>query len=247
MVGKALRVMQVIGSAPLEGRTLTELARETGYPLSTVHRLVATLTREGYVECDEQTKRHRIGLTVFALAQRVSSARGYDGVALPVLRRLAIETQESALMSVLDGHHQLYLHHIHGPRQINVIGAPGTHGPLHCTGMGKVLVAFAPREVREDLVATLELTRLGPNTITDRTAFAEEIDLVHAQGYAIADEEHEEGIRAIGVPVLAPSGTAIAAISIAAPSFRLSRDDLIDTVPLLTAAARDLSLTLPGR
>jgi IclR family acetate operon transcriptional repressor len=247
MVGKALRVMQAIGSGPIDGRTLTELARETGYPLSTVHRLVATLAREGFVESDEQTKRYRVGLTVFALAQRVSSARGYDGIALPVLRRLATETQESALMSIRDHHNQLYLHHIHGPRQINVIGEPGTPGPLHCTAMGKVLVAFAPPDVRDELVASLELSPRGPNTITARSAFGEEIARIRTQGYAIADEEHEEGIRALGVPVLAADGTATAAISIAAPSFRMSRDELVDKVPTLTAAAHELSLKLPPR
>jgi DNA-binding IclR family transcriptional regulator len=247
MVGKALRVMQAIGAGPLDGRTLTELARETGFPLSTVHRLVATLAREGYVECDEQSKRYRIGLTVFALAQRVSAARGYDGVALPVLRRLAVETRESTLMSVLDGANQLYLHHIHGPRQINVIGEPGTRGPLHCTAMGKVLVAYAPRAQSAELVATLELPKLGPNTITDRDAFAAEIARVHASGYAVADEEHEQGIGAVGVPVLGADGTAVASISVAGPSFRLSRDDLVAMVPELTAAAHELALKLPAR
>jgi DNA-binding IclR family transcriptional regulator len=247
MVGKALRVIQAIGAGPLDGRTLTELARETGFPLSTVHRLVATLAREGYVECDEQSKRYRIGLTIFALAQRVSEARGYDGVALPILRQLAAQTRESTLMSVLDGPNQLYVHHIHGPRQINVIGEPGTRGPLHCTAMGKVLVAYAPRAQSAELVATLELPKLGPNTITDRDAFAAEIARVHARGYAIADQEHEEGIGAVGVPVLRADGTAIASISVAGPSFRLSPDDLTAMVPALTTAARELALKLPAR
>ena len=247
MVGKALRVMQSVGDGPAAGRTLSEIARETGYPLSTVHRLVATLAREGYVESDEQTKRHRIGLTVFSLAQRASAARGYNGTALPVLRRLAAETQESALMSVLDRRHQLYLHHIHGPSQIHVIGEPGNRGPLHCTAMGKVLIAFAPTEVRDELVATLDLSRRGPHTITDRRAFAEEIARVRADGYAVADEEHEAGIRAIGVPVLAADGSASAAISVAAPSFRKSREVLVAIAPVLTLAAKELALTLPVR
>ncbi len=247
MVGKALRVLQTIGDGGASGLTLSEIARQTGYPLSTVHRLVATLAREGYVDSDEQTKRHRIGLTVFSLAQRASSARGYDGTALPVLRRVANETQESALMSVLDRGHQLYLHHIHGPSQINVIGEPGSRGPLHCTAMGKVLIAFAPPDVRDDLVATLELTPRGPHTITDRQAFAEEITRVRADGYAIADEEHEAGIRAVGVPVLAADGTATAAISVAAPSFRKTRANLVALVPTLALAAKELALTLPTR
>ncbi len=247
MVGKALVVLRAIGSGPIEGRTLTDISRDTGYPLSTVHRLVATLSRERFVELDEPTKRYRIGLAVFGLAQRVSAARGFDGVALPVLRRLAADTGESALMSVLDGSHQLYLHHVHGPSQVNVIGDPGEGGPLHCTSMGKVLVAFAPAAVRDDLVATLDLPPIGPNAITDRAAFADEINRVHSLGYAVADEEHEKGIRAVGVPILASDGTARAAISVAAPSFRRSADEMIAMVPTLVDAARELAATLPPR
>ncbi|HEY5854389.1 MAG TPA: IclR family transcriptional regulator [Aldersonia sp.] len=247
MVGKALHVVRTIGAGSVEGRTLTEISRDTGYPLSTVHRLIATLSREGFVELDEPTKRYRIGLTVFGLAQRAAAARGFDGVALPVLRRLAAETGESALMSVLDGDHQLYLHHVHGPSQVNVIGEPGEGGPLHCTSMGKVLVAFASTAVREGLVATLDLQQIGPNAITDRAAFGDEISRVRELGYAVADEEHEAGIRAVGVPILASDGTASVAISVAAPSFRRSRDEIVAMVPALVEAARELAVTLPPR
>ncbi len=193
------------------------------------------------------SKRYQVGLAVFELAKQVSMGRGYDSVALPVLRRLAADVQESALMSVLDGDHQLYVAHVQGPLQLNVIGEPGTRGPIHCTSMGKVLIAFAPAEVRERLVATLELTGLTPRTITDRDAFAAEIAHVRACGYALSDEEHEEGIRAVGVPVMASDGLAMAAISVAAPAFRRSRDDMVNMLPALLAAARELAVTLPSR
>ncbi len=247
MVGKALRVLKAIGEGSLEGVTLTEVAKATGFPLSTAHRLAGTLVREGFVDVDESTRRYRVGLAVFALAQRVSAGRGFDEIALPVLRRLSMQTQESVLMSVLDKDGQLYVAHVQGPLQLNVIGDPGTRGPIHCTSMGKVLIAFAPAPVREHLVATLELTRLGPNTITDRVGFAAGIEAVRAGGYAISDEEHEVGVRAVGVPVLGADGNAIAAISVAAPAFRRSVADLVGMVPALQDAAHELSLTLPAR
>ena len=247
MVAKALRVLKSIGQGSLDGVTLTEIAKVTGYPLSTAHRLAGTLAREGFVEFDEGSKRYRVGLAVFALAQRVSAGRGFDEIALPVLRRLATRAQESVLMSVLDRESQLYVAHVQGPLQLNVIGDPGTRGPLHCTSMGKALIAFAPPHIRERLIADLELTAFEPNTITDRTAFAAEIAKVQACGYAISDEEHEEGVRAVGVPVQGQDGNLIAAISIAAPAFRRSMSDLIEMVPAMREAAHELALTLPGR
>lgn len=246
MVGKALHLLRVIGGVP-NGLTLSELARETGYPLSTTHRLVATLMRERFVDLDEATRRYQVGLMVFALARKVAAGRGFEDIALPVLRRLAAETRESTLMSVLDNESQLYVAHVQGPLQLNVIGEPGTLGPLHCTSMGKVLIAFAPRQVREQLVESVELTRLAPNTVVDREAFAQDIAEVRARGYALSDQEHEEGVRAIGVPVMGLDGTAMAAISVAAPSFRRSVADLIDMLPVMTQAARELAARLPAR
>ncbi|HET9127694.1 MAG TPA: IclR family transcriptional regulator [Propionibacteriaceae bacterium] len=246
MVGKALHLLTVVGGAT-QGLTLSELARETGYPLSTTHRLIATLMRERFVDLDPTTRRYHVGLMVFALARKVAASRGFEDVALPVLRRLAVETRESTLMSVLDTDRQLYVAHVQGPLQLNVIGEPGTLGPLHCTSMGKVLIAFAPRAVRERLVESVELTPMAPNTVVDREAFAQDIADVRARGYALSDQEHEEGVRAIGVPVMGVDGTAMAAVSVAAPSVRRSIADLIDMLPHITQAARELAARLPAR
>jgi IclR family acetate operon transcriptional repressor len=246
MVGKALWLLEALGNYP-DGVQLAELARHGGFPLSTAHRLAASLVRDGFAEFDESTRRYHLGLKLFTLASRVSSAHGFAGAALPILQELATSTREAALMSVLEGQHQRYVHYVKGPQQVNVIGEPGRLGPLHNTSMGKVLIAFAPKEIRQHLVETLPLDATGPNTITGRDEFAEQISLVRQQGYAVADQEHETGIRAIGVPVLGEDRNAIAAISVASPVFRLSVDDLIDLAPTLTEAARRLAVLLPYR
>ncbi|NIH87788.1 IclR family transcriptional regulator [Amycolatopsis granulosa] len=242
MVGKALRVLSLLGEYP-DGVGLSELARRAGYPVSTTHRLLSSLQEQGFARSDPASKRYALGLRLFELGQRVSHARGFAGVALPVLRALTDQTGEPTLMAVLDGHEQVYVHSVRGPRQIQIRGEPGQRGPLHCTSMGKCLVAFAPD--RAALVESLELTALSPRTITTRAEFAREIASVRARGYAVADEEHEPGIRAVGVPVLAPDGTAIAAVSTAAPAYRVTMAELEAFVPALRAAARELAASLP--
>ncbi|MDQ0379795.1 IclR family transcriptional regulator [Amycolatopsis thermophila] len=242
MVGKALRVLSLLGEHP-DGVGLSELARRAGYPVSTTHRLLSSLQDQGFARSDPGSKRYVLGLRLFELGQRVSHARGFAGVALPVLRSLTEQTGEPTLMAVLDGHEQVYVHSVHGPRQIQIRGEPGRRGPLHCTSMGKCLVAFSPR--REELVSELELAPLAPRTITARDEFAREVESVRARGYAVADEEHEPGIRAVGVPVLGPDGFAIAALSTAAPAYRMSMGELEAFVPALRAAARELGAVLP--
>ncbi|WP_030254886.1 IclR family transcriptional regulator [Streptomyces violens] len=246
MVGKALHVLTLLGERPT-GVTLSELARASGFPTSTCYRLLKSLTRDSFVEFDARTKHYTLGLRVYQLGQRVSHAHGFAGVALPVMRRLAETCREAVLMSVLDGDKQLYIHHVEGPQQVSVRGEPGKHGPLHCTSMGKVLIAFAPTERREALIEGIELTALGPHSITDRAAFRTEIEQVRAEGHAIADEEHEPGIRALGVPILGPDRIAHAALSIAAPAFRMPPADLLALRPALTNAAHELAVLLPPR
>src|SRR3954463_8717613 len=177
MVGKALNLLGVLGEHP-EGIAMAPLAREVGYPLSTVHRLLASLARDEFAEVDEHSKRWSLGLRVFQLGQRVSHARGFSGVALPILQRVTATTQEATLMAVQDGDHQLFVHYVEGPQQLSVIGEPGKLGPLHCTGQGKALVAFAAPAERERLVSELPLERRTDRTITDRDAFKAEIDTV---------------------------------------------------------------------
>jgi IclR family acetate operon transcriptional repressor len=246
MVGKALALLTRLADFP-DGAQAAELARACVLPLSTAHRLLGSLVRDGFVEFDPQSRRYTQGLKVFVLAQSVAQARGLAGMARPVLEEVSTATGEATLMAVLDGDQQLYVHYVNGPQQVSVIGQPGAHGPLHCTAQGKVLVAFAPRAVREHLVETLELTSKGPNGITDRDRFREAIVEVRARGWALADEEHEAGIRAVAVPVLGPDGVAGAAISTAAPAYRASVAQLVNHLPLLVDGARRIAMRMPAR
>lgn len=246
MVGKALGLLQLLGDEA-DGATLSELARRSGYPVTTTHRLLATLLRDDFVTMDPVTKRYTLGLRLFQLGASLSAKRGFGGVALPVMRRLSERTGEASLMSVLDGHNQLYIHHIQGPHGVGVKGETGTPGPLHCTAMGKCLVAFADREARARLLEELPLTPMTPRTITSRARFQSEIAAVRRVGYAVVDEEHEVGIRTIGVPVLSPAGTALAALSVPAPAYRLAVSDLVEFLPALREAAAELAVLMPQR
>jgi DNA-binding IclR family transcriptional regulator len=245
MLDKALDLLGEVGSIPA-GQQAAELARDCDVPLSTAYRLLGSLVQRGYLELDKKTRQYRIGIGIFTLAQFVAQARGLTGVARPILEELAETTGEATLMAVRDGTHQLYVHYVQGPHSVAVIGRPGTLGPLHCTAQGKILVAMATAETREELIQTLELEQYGPNCITDRALFRAEIENIRQRGWAIADEEHQAGIRAVAAPVLRAGGdSARAAISIAAPTFRTDRDTLTRWVPELNRAATRIATLMP--
>lgn len=242
MVGKALLLLTRLGEYP-DGVMASELARRCGFPLSTAHRLLGALVRDGYASFEPATKRYSIGLRVFQLAQGVLRAHGFSGLARPVLEDVSAATREATLLAVRDGERQLYLYSIEGPQQVRVVGEPGKHGPLHCTAQGKVLVAFAEPDVREYLVTNLALDHQGPQSITSRSRFREEIEAVRERGYAIADEEHEAGIRAVAVPVLVGEHVA-AALATAAPAYRMTVEQLEAQVPRLTEASQALAVMM---
>lgn len=243
VVGKALSLLTRLGDFP-DGAVASELARHSGLPLSTAHRLLGMLVREGYAKFDRSSRRYTLGLRVFQLAQSVSHAHGFTGMARPTLEQVSLTTREATLLAVLDGERLLYVYSIEGPQQVRVVGDPGRHGPLHCTSLGKVLIAFAPAHLREHLSHTVPLDLCGPNAITDREQFLEEISRVRTRGYALADEEHEAGIRAVSVPVFG-ARDGVAALSTAAPAYRMSVEQLVALVPTLNDAAKSVAAIMP--
>lgn len=245
-IGKATRLLGLLGTAP-DGATLSQLARGSGFPLSSTHRLLASLRRDGFVTLDASSKRYGLGLRLFQLGAAVAAARGFSGAALPVLRELADATGEACVMSVLDDGAPLTVHHVEGRQAVGVRAVAGGREPLHSTATGKVLLAFAPAAVRRDLIEHVELAPSTPRTITDRTAFREEIAAVGAQGFAVSDEEHRSGIRSIGVPVPGTLGHAVAAVAVSSPAYRTTVTAAVRHLPVLRHAADQLAVLLPHR
>ncbi|MGH3813709.1 MAG: IclR family transcriptional regulator [Pseudonocardiaceae bacterium] len=243
VVGKALSLLTRLGEFP-DGVAASELARQVGLPLSTAHRLLGMLVREGYARFDPASRCYTLGLRVFQLAQGIAHAYGFTAVVRRELEQVSLTTREATLLAVLDREKLLYVYSIEGPQQVRVVGDPGRHGPLHCTSLGKVLIAFAPAPVREHLTHTVPMEVCGPNAITDREQFIAEIAQVRARGYAVADEEHEPGIRAVSVPVFG-TRDGVAALSTAAPAYRMSVAQLEALVPRLNEAARSLAALMP--
>jgi DNA-binding IclR family transcriptional regulator len=244
MLAKGLTLLVTLGQYP-DGVGLSDLARRVGMPVSTVHRLLATLLSFGFVHFDADYRRYTLGLRLFELSHQVALVRGLSEVAGPVMQRIVQTTGETSLLSVLDGEEMVYVERFDSPHPIQVRGSIGRRDPLYCTAMGKSLLAFQPEDLRNSIVSRLHLKRLTPHTITNLDELRRELDRTHERGYSLADEEHEPGIRTVAVPVLDSRGRAAAALCITAPAFRVSLDELTHHVPVLQDAAREIAVQLP--
>jgi DNA-binding IclR family transcriptional regulator len=242
-VTKSLELVCALEGSP-RGRVASDLARECELPLSTAHRLLRILVKSGFVEFEPESRRYTLGLTLYRLALASARGRGLQGSVRPVLEELSSVTREASLLSIRQDDHMVYVESVEGPQQVRFVGRAGTFGPLHCTSQGKVLIAFSDDITRQYLVQNLDLLHYTPKTITSRPAFAEAIERVRQSGYAVIDEEHEQGVRAISVPVYEPATKTLAALSVAAPAYRMTVAQLEEYLPVTYQAAEKLRTIL---
>lgn len=244
-VDRALDLVEALAAADGEV-SITALAARTGLHVSTVHRLLSTLLRRGYVRQNPETSRYYAGPKLAMLAEGRSRFGDMRTRARPILHAITEATRETTNLVVLDDTAAVYIETIPSPQVVRLFTAVGNRVPLHATGAGKCLLAALPQAQRDALIERLELRPHTPHTIVDAAALRRALDEGHERGYAIDDEEYDEGVRCIAVPVGGMTD-AVAAISVSAPASRLTRQRCIELVPLLRRSAADLAAALRDR
>ena len=241
-VDRALDLLEALASADGEV-AITALATRTTLHVSTVHRLLATLLRRGYVRQNPDTSRYYAGAKLATLAEGRSRYGELRLRARPLLRSITEATRETANLVVLDDTQAVYIETVPSPQVVRLFTAVGNRTPLHATGAGKALLAALPAPRRDALIERLDLRGHTARTIVERPALRRALEEIRERGYAIDDEEYDEGVRCVAVAV-GPPGAPISALSISAPANRLSRQRCAELVPLLRRAAAELADSL---
>lgn len=222
---------------------ITTLAHRLGLAKSTVHRLASTLTSAGFLEQNRDNGRYRLGVALFELGALVRRRMDVANEARPQLRELLEKTGETVQLGIVDHYSVLYVYEMESRRAIRMAAAVGARAPLHCTAVGKVLLAFQSPEY---IAETLErgMPAFTGKTVTGREAVLELLDEVRSREYAIDDEESESGLRAIAAPVRNHTGLVIAALGVAAPVQRMNKKVMQTTVPTVISIAQAVSSRL---
>ena len=224
-------------------RGITELSTELRLAKSTVYRLLQTLVAHGYAVQDPTSGRYRLGLKFLELGSIVSDRLSILTIARPHLRRLMEATNETVQLGMLEGHEAVYADKIECARTIRMYSRVGRRSPLHCTSLGKVLLAYLPEAaLREVLPGRLE--RYTARTITSLPALRAELQVVRENGYACDDEEFEEGLRCLAAQVRDHTGAVVASLGIAGPAVRMEPARLPELVKLVKDAADAVSAGL---
>jgi DNA-binding IclR family transcriptional regulator len=236
-VDRALTILEVLARVGEAG--VTEIAGELGVHKSTAFRLVTTLEAHRLVEQTSERGRYRLGIGVLRLAGATTARLDLVQEARPVCRTLAADTGETVNLAVLSESSALYLDQIAGSSALQPHNWVGQHIPLHATSNGKVLLSGLDDAAVKDLLGTL--SRYTPTTITKKGKLREELARVREQGYAVAVDELEEGLTAVAAPIRNAHGDVVASMSVSGPTFRLPERRVADVVPLLVAAAAEVS------
>ncbi|MCW3007404.1 MAG: IclR family transcriptional regulator [Solirubrobacterales bacterium] len=232
---RGLGVIRAFGPHAPE-QTVSELATTTGLTRATVRRFLITLVELGYVASDGRS--FRLTPRVLELGYSFLSGLGFPDIALPHLERLVAEVGESSEACVLDGADIVYVARVPSTSVITLTVNVGTRMPAHATSMGRVLLAELEPEVLDRYLAETTLKAFLPRTVTEPAALREQLAKVRQAGYAIVDQELEEGLVAIAAPVHDRSGRAVGAINLSTHVMRRSADSVRDGLvePLLRTA-----------
>lgn len=236
------RVVAILEAFSTDAPRLTvgEIAKRVGLDKSVVSRILATLRTRQYVRQDPKTKEYTLGLKVFELAASVLRHLDVRTVALPVMAGLAKQLRESVLLTVLDGHEAVCVEKIDSDHAVRCTSYVGKRTPIYAGAVTKVLMAFLSEEEIDEIIAG-GLVAFTPHTIVDAVALKQQLAAIRENGYCVTCEEMDLGSIAIGVPIRDHTGKVIAAVSVVAPLFRLSREEAERVAPIVKEAGKEIS------
>jgi IclR family transcriptional regulator, KDG regulon repressor len=241
---KALRILEWLADADQATYTLTELSRGLRLHVSTVHRLLVNLVREGFVESDPATGGYRLGFRVLRMGLKVLDRLDFRRVADPLLRQLNKQADEAVHLAILQGDRAVSIEKFGSPQPVGLTAPLGGVLPLHCTGVGKVLLAFQDDEFARRITEINGLERYTQHTITTLSQLRKELARIREEGFSVDNEEAVEGLRCVAAPILDHTGKVVAAFSVAGPGTRVTLARVPALSRLVCETSRQISYRL---
>ncbi|HUS05536.1 MAG TPA: IclR family transcriptional regulator [Bryobacteraceae bacterium] len=243
-VERALSILEFLDSSR-RGLNISEMSRKLGIPKSSAHVIVMTLERLGYVERKPDSLHYHLGLKAYGLGRGMMKNLSIADIALPNLRVLVDQIHLPAHLAVPDGDQGVYIQKVDAPSMIKIDTYVGRRMDLHCTGVGKVILAYGSEEVVEHILAKQAYIRHTRNTITSSRALRRELLRVREAGYAVDDEEEELAVRCVAVPVFHPSGRFAAALSVVGTTAQIPLDEIETVAQRLKRTAGEIFPPVP--
>ncbi len=225
-VSRALDIITLV-SSKRDGLGVTEIANQMDINKSSVYRILSTMAQYGYIEQDRETGRYKLGYKFLEVSSKLLESIDLRTEAKPYLQELENETNEVIHLVVYDQGEVVYIEKLEGNETLRMHSKVGKRAPMHCTSVGKAILAHLPSSVVLDILERKGMPMHTDKTITNKDNFLAELIQVKQKGYALDLEENEYGIICIAVPIFDHQGKVAAAVSISGPTIRM-KDERLD-------------------
>jgi IclR family transcriptional regulator, KDG regulon repressor len=242
-VDRALIILEIL-KEQLDGLGITELANRMDLSKSTIHRLLTSLKNQGYVRQDPVSERYLLGLKLIELGSIVTQSLEIRKIASPFMKRMVDETGETSHLVVMEDGEVAYIEKIESPYTIRMYSLIGKRAPVHCTGVGKAMLAQLPEDQVRKIIDKRGLKKLTENTITTLDGLLFELKEIREKGYSRDMEEHEAGIQCVAAPVFNHVGDVIAGLSSSGPLMRMDEEKMRFCAERVVHYAREISKQL---
>lgn len=236
---KAIKIMNLFNATETR-LSLAEISRRLEMPKSTTHNLLNTLLSQDYIE-KVQGDLYALGTAPIALTQNVRVNVEIRDPAAPLLRELADASGESVYLTVKDGDYALYIYALESPRRLLARTAVGDRMPLHCTSVGKAILAFLPHQEITEIIGRVGLPASTPNTITDPDSLWQVLDQIRSRGYALDNEENERNTFCVGAPIFDAKGQVIGSCSVSGADPQIVNERVAELSALVLHASQQIS------
>jgi DNA-binding IclR family transcriptional regulator len=240
---RALAALEILSESK-HGFSISEMARRLGVPKSSIHLILTTLERRGYLLKNPQSRRYSMGLKLVGLARMALDGLQLRQQAIPFLLSLAAKTGLTVHMGVLESGEAVLIERIECPGLVKLNTWVGQRMHVNCTALGKALIAFLPEEEFKRTIQPRRLIKHNQNTISSMAKLREELNRVRLLGYAVDDEEEEVGVRCVGAPIFDHHGRVAAALSVAGTTVQIPAGEVEGLARLVQDTAGKISQEL---
>jgi IclR family KDG regulon transcriptional repressor len=236
---KVFAILNALGERSDIG--ITDLSVRLAMPKATVYRFLQTMKGLGYVRQEADSERYGLAMRMFEIGAKALPSPELVDLAKHHMQMLADATGETVHLGSLIDSEIIYIHKVDSRHMLGMYSRIGRRAPLHCTAIGKVLMAWEHPARRDRILDGATFTRFRDKTITERPAFLAELETVRAQGFGEDREEFDDHIRCLGVPIFDRLGQPIAGMSVSFPTFRFDVEKAPEVVKMLQNASKDIS------
>ncbi|TFG64094.1 MAG: IclR family transcriptional regulator [Spirochaetales bacterium] len=244
-VFRAVKILELLAEKNSLG--ITEISRFLGLPKSSVYEILSTLLAENILEKDHDRNTYNLGLKLFELGITAQKNLEIKRIATPHIRKLNELLDETVHLTVLEDDEVLYIDCFESTKRLRTYSVIGVKAPLHCTAVGKAMLAYLSSDEVDRIIKEKGLERFTSQTLSDPEALKKDLETIRSRGYSFDNMEHEEWVRCVAAPVRNHEGRVFASISVSGPVQRMPAERDREVIRLLLEETREISRKLGFR